>query len=193
MVPSSLGALCPSHCCKRDLGTGLAPTGYKLMRRVSQKQKGSALDLLNKRNGNFNGKRGIKKNVQRSYICSVMAGHHCCSARAFAVNPSRLPARPSGLRGLTAQRGQARRACRAIKCRTALARASRNGKEEMLIAKKLLDTRAPHISCSLGLGRSISVRMLRVSGSRRREKRVTLPTNGLPSKPDGLTMAGSPT
>ena len=136
----------PSHCCKRDLGTGLAPTGYKLMRRVSQKQKGSALDLLNKRNGNFNGKRGIKKNVQRSYICSVMAGHHCCSARAFAVNPSRLPARPSGLRGLTAQRGQARRACRAIKCRTALARASRNGKEEMLIAKKLLDTRAPHLS-----------------------------------------------
>jgi hypothetical protein len=53
----------PSHCCKRDLGTGLAPTGYKLMRRVSQKQKGSALDLLNKRNRNFNGKRGIKKNA----------------------------------------------------------------------------------------------------------------------------------
>src|ERR1700751_748856 len=51
----------PSHCCKRDLGTGLASTGYKLMRRVSQKQKGSALDLLNKRNGNFNGKRGDQK------------------------------------------------------------------------------------------------------------------------------------
>src|SRR6202008_1464559 len=32
------------------------------------------------------------------------------------------------------------------RCRTALAQASRNGKEEMLIAKKLLDTRAPHIS-----------------------------------------------
>jgi hypothetical protein len=28
-------------------------------------------------------------------------GHHCGLARAFAVNPSRLPARPSGLRGLT--------------------------------------------------------------------------------------------
>src|ERR1700746_2598220 len=40
---------------------GAAPTGYKLMRRVSQKQKGSALDLLNKRNGNFNGKRGDQK------------------------------------------------------------------------------------------------------------------------------------
>jgi hypothetical protein len=40
---------------------GLAPTGYKLMRRVSQKQKGSALDLLNKRYRNFNGKRGSKR------------------------------------------------------------------------------------------------------------------------------------
>src|SRR5215472_8613106 len=39
---------------------------------------------------------------------SVMAGHHGSSARAFAVNPSRLPARPCGLRGLTAQRGQAK-------------------------------------------------------------------------------------
>ena len=96
----------PSHCCKRDLGTGLAPTGYKLMRRVSQKQKGSALDLLNKRYRNFNGKRGSK----RTYNAVTFAGHHCCSARAFAVNPSRLPARPSWLRGLTAQRGQAERA-----------------------------------------------------------------------------------
>jgi hypothetical protein len=33
----------------------------------------------------------------RVYICGVMArGHHCGLARAFAVNPSRLPARPSG-------------------------------------------------------------------------------------------------
>jgi NYN domain len=40
---------------------------------------------------------------------------------------------------LTAQRGQARRACRAI---NAELRLLRNGKEEMLIAKKLLDTRA---------------------------------------------------
>jgi hypothetical protein len=51
----------PSHCCKRDLRTGLAPTGYKLMRRVSQKQKGSALDLLNKPYRNFKGKRGSKR------------------------------------------------------------------------------------------------------------------------------------
>jgi len=49
-----------------------------------------------------------------------MAGHDCSSARAFAVNPSRLPARPSGLRGLTAQRGQAEEPpCH--QCRLALA------------------------------------------------------------------------
>ena len=33
---------------------------------------------------------------------------HCSLARAFAVNPARQEARPFGLRGLTAQRGQAR-------------------------------------------------------------------------------------
>jgi hypothetical protein len=33
---------------------------------------------------------------------------HYRSARAFAVNPARLKARPCGPRGLTAQRGQAR-------------------------------------------------------------------------------------
>jgi hypothetical protein len=32
---------------------------------------------------------------------------HYCSARAFAVNPARLKARPLRARGLTAQRGQA--------------------------------------------------------------------------------------
>src|SRR6516225_7491945 len=60
-----------------------------------------------KRNRNVNGKRESTENA--STFASVMAGHDCGSARAFAVNPSRLPARPSGLRGLTAQRGQARR------------------------------------------------------------------------------------
>ena len=35
-----------------------------------------------------------------------MAGTDRSSARASAVNPSRLPARPSGLRGLTAQRAK---------------------------------------------------------------------------------------
>src|SRR5215475_777217 len=62
------------------------------------------------------GKR-INRNAER-----VAARHHCRSARAFAVNPSRLPARPSGLWGLTAQRGQAKGpACH--QCRTAPARA----------------------------------------------------------------------
>src|ERR1700756_4703661 len=109
--------------------------------------------------GTSTGKEGIKKNVQRSYICSVMAGHHCCSARAFALKPPRPSGRPPRAPGVAAPPGQnkgpgppprapgvdrsarpSKEACRAIKCRTALARASRNGKEEMLIAKTLLDT-----------------------------------------------------
>lgn len=136
----------PSHCCKRDLGTGLAPTGYKLMRRVSQKRKGSALDLLNKRNGNFNGKRGDQKerttqlHLQRNGRTPLLLG----------ARFRRQPLAPSGatLRapGVDRSAWPSKEACRAIKCRTALARASRNGKEEMLIAKKLLDTRTPHIS-----------------------------------------------
>jgi hypothetical protein len=40
---------------------GLPRPDISLMRRVSQKQKGSALDLLNKRYRNFNGKRGSKR------------------------------------------------------------------------------------------------------------------------------------
>jgi hypothetical protein len=72
---------------------GLAPTGYKLMRRVSQKQKGSALDLLNKRNRNFNGKRGIKKNVQRSYICSLMGPG---TSLLLGTRFRRQPLAPSG-------------------------------------------------------------------------------------------------
>jgi len=47
-------------------------------------------------------------NFALGYVCSVQwAGHHCCSARTFAVNPSRLPARPFGLWGPSAakQRG----------------------------------------------------------------------------------------
>src|ERR1700758_4631343 len=96
--------------------------------------------------GTSTGKEGIKKNVQRSYICSVMAGNHFWAERVFAGHPSRLPARPSGLRGLTAQRGQAK-GLPCHQCRTELARAlSKIGREEMLIAKKLLDTPGPHIS-----------------------------------------------
>src|SRR5262249_23330836 len=107
---------------------GLAPTGYKLMRRVSQKQKGSALDL---RNRNFNGKRGIKKNVQRSYICQRNGrGHHCCSARAFAVQPLAPSGATLRAPGVDCSARPSKEACRAHQCKTVLARAhSRNGKE----------------------------------------------------------------
>ena len=108
----------PSHCCKRDLGTGLAPTGYKLMRRVSQKQKGSALDLLNKRYRNFNGKRGSKRtqlHLQRNGPDTIVARHALSPStpRAFRRDPP-------GSGGLTARRGQAR-GLPCHQCRTALA------------------------------------------------------------------------
>ena len=39
--------------------------------------------------------------ISASYVCNMQwPGHHCSSARAFAVNPSRLPARPFGLPGV---------------------------------------------------------------------------------------------
>ena len=146
MVPSSLGALCPRTVARGTLVRGLVPTGYKLMRRVSQKQKGSALDLLNKRNGNFNGKRGDQKERTTQLHLQRNGGTPLLLGARFR----RQPLAPSGatLRapGVDRSARPSKEACRAIKCRTALARASRNGKEEMLIAKKLLDTRAPHIS-----------------------------------------------
>src|ERR1700757_4216210 len=104
-----LEPLCPRTVARGTLVRGLAPTGYKFDAASVAKAKGLRLGSIEQTLSELQREKRVKKNVQRSYICSVMAGHHCCSARAFAVNPSRLPARPSGLRGLTAQRGQARR------------------------------------------------------------------------------------
>src|SRR6516165_8454288 len=116
------------------------------MRRVSHSVRGSALDQLNKRNReSFNGEEDQQ---ERRTGRSVMARHHCRSARAFAVNPSRLPARPSGLWGLTAQRGQAKGA--AVPSMQNCARANTPletyEEKDMRIAKKRLDTRGPQIS-----------------------------------------------
>ena len=45
--------------------------------------------------------RGAFGEFRASYVCNMQwPGHHCSSARAFAVNPSRLPARPFGLPGV---------------------------------------------------------------------------------------------
>jgi len=79
---------------------GFAPTGYKLMRRVSHSERAPPLDQLNKRNRNPSTGEGGEEDQQERRGRSVMARHHCRSARAFAVNPSRLPARPSGLWGI---------------------------------------------------------------------------------------------
>ena len=49
----------------------------------------------------------VAKQLRRRQVHSGMA--HYRSARAFAVNPARLTARPCGLRGLTANRGPSKK------------------------------------------------------------------------------------
>ena len=141
-----LEPLCPRTVARGILVGGCPPTGYKLMRRVSHSERAPPLDQLNKRNRNL--QRGEKRISSRNAGTrrSVMARHHCRSARAFAVNPSRLPARPSGLWGLTAQRGQAKGAAVPSMQNRARANTPLETYEEkdMLIAKKRLDTRGPH-------------------------------------------------
>src|SRR6516165_59383 len=105
-----------------------------------------------KPNRNVNGKRGSTENAFT--FASVMAGHHCCSARAFAVNPSRLPARPSGLRGLTAQRGQARRSAVPSMQNCAHASLLKRRKRKNVDREKPLDSWAPHISFQRGHART---------------------------------------
>jgi hypothetical protein len=84
------------------------------------------------------GKEGFKRNAV-SFQCND-------PSTRFRRNPSRLPARPSGLWGLTARRGQAKR--------TAVINAEPRSDEPALKRwkrrnadrEKLLDTRGPHIS-----------------------------------------------
>src|SRR5215471_673582 len=84
----------------RDLGTGFVPTGYKVMWRVPHSERGSALESTNVIETSTR-KEGSTENAVT--FAAYWPGDHCSSARAFAVNPSRLPARPCGLRGLTAK------------------------------------------------------------------------------------------
>jgi len=147
-VPSPWSPV-PSQYAWRDFGTDSIPTGYKLMRRVPHSEEGLRLGYqLTKRNPHFNGERGSTATQNAVYICGVMArGHHCGLARAFAVNPSRLPARPSGLRGLTAQRGQARGLpCPSMQNRARVSLLKRKERRKMLITKSLL-TRGASYKC----------------------------------------------
>src|SRR5215831_14513559 len=65
MGPIPLGALCPCNDACGTLVRDSIPTGYKLMRQVPHSEEGSALDQLNKRNRNFNGKRGSTERSSR--------------------------------------------------------------------------------------------------------------------------------
>ena len=92
----------PSQRCMRDLGTDSIPTGYKLMRRVSHTVGGLRLG------SKVNLRRVVRLDKQTEPRPAHSWHGHYVSARAFAVNPARLKARPLRARGLTAQRCQAR-------------------------------------------------------------------------------------
>src|SRR5215831_879127 len=62
-------------------------------------------------------KRACEDEVRELRRQAILGMAHYRSARAFAVNPARLTARPCGLRGLTAQRGQAKRSLHAKNAR----------------------------------------------------------------------------
>ena len=98
MGPILLGAPLPSQRCMRDLGTDSIPTGYKLMRRVSH-----TVSLGLRLGSKTNLRRVVRLDKQAESPAGAHSWHgHYGSARAFAVNPARLKARPLRARGLTA-------------------------------------------------------------------------------------------
>src|SRR5262249_5798650 len=90
------------------LGTGLAPTGCKWMRRAPHSKRAPPWRQLNKRNRNFNGKRRINRNATFAAQRSLSLG----------TRFRRQPLAPSGatLRapGVDRESAAKQRACRAI-------------------------------------------------------------------------------
>jgi hypothetical protein len=91
MGPILLGApLLPSQCCMRDLGLGLSPTGYKLMRRASHRfNKGLRLGS----NTKCNSTAGETRVLALTYLCVARSerprGIHCTMIIARrALSPS---------------------------------------------------------------------------------------------------------
>src|SRR6516225_8272285 len=128
------------------------------MRRVPHSERAPPWIVVNSTNvviGTSTNERGKEKeDQQKTYICNVvMAGTDRSSARASAVNPSRLPARPSGLRGLTAQRGQANESAVDHQCRTALMR--REPLEKMFDLENFLTREASYKTIVLDLVKPI--------------------------------------
>jgi hypothetical protein len=107
---------------------GLPLTGYKWMRRVCRTRS----------------RAPPWKSLEHNQLCRDAWQHYCRSARAFAVNPSRLKARPLRARGLTAQAAK-QKGWRAMNAD--MRSHERNAVENVLRAKKSLDRRGPHISC----------------------------------------------
>src|SRR5262249_58176055 len=95
MGPILLGA-CALTVARGTLVGGLSSTGYKLMRRVPHNAKGLRL-------GSNGQETWIDRRTPRNAARLVRRSdphHHCGSARAIAVNPSRLRRDPPGFGGL---------------------------------------------------------------------------------------------
>src|SRR5215471_8070513 len=145
-VPSPLEP-CALALLQEGSWYGLVPTGYKFECGECRTAKGLHLGLSSKnkrRHRNVNErtrkrKRGSAENV---HLQRRNGRTDRSSARASAVNPSRLPARPSGLRGLTAQRGQANESAVGHQCRTALTR--REPLETMFFLENFLTREASY-------------------------------------------------
>src|SRR5215831_932079 len=89
------------HCCKRDLGRGLSPTGYKLMRRVPHNAKGLRL-------GSNGQETWIDRRTPRNAVRFGEVTHTTIVAR-HALSPSTPHAFGVTLRalGVDCSRGQA--------------------------------------------------------------------------------------
>src|SRR5215471_5147746 len=130
MGPIPPWSLVPSHRCMRDLGTGLTPTGYKLMRRAPHSKRAPPWCQLNKRNRNrnFNAKRerGINRNapLQRNGRTSLSARH--------ALSPST----PRALRRDPAGFGGVDRSARPSKGVAHAINAELHSREALLLLKR---------------------------------------------------------
>ena len=100
--------------------------------------------------------RGACSELRASYVCNMQwPGHNRSSARAFAVNPSRLPARPFGLRGLTAKARPSKGVCRAINAELRLHEPRSKWKQERA-ANFVLDNESPIQGWDPSIGRRIA-------------------------------------
>src|SRR5215472_2017403 len=83
----------PSHCCKRDLGTGSSRPDISLNAASAAQRKGSTLDCRQRTNvviGTSTNERGKEKeDQQKTYICNVVMAGRIVARRALPPSTPR--------------------------------------------------------------------------------------------------------